>query len=85
MPGDLTFSLSEVSISSIMSQITETSSISCTLLVSLASEVPVRIPKIFISQFPIVWVSFIHFISTFSTRKVLLFSSIVCLCFHKCL
>lgn len=68
---DLTFSLTRVSSSSIVPSISEIlSSISSVLLARLASEVPIHIPKFFISRPPSVWFLFIDYISTFKPWTV---------------
>lgn len=63
---DLRFALTNVSISSIMSSVTEIlSCISCVLLVKLPFVVPVHVSKIFTSKFPLVFIFFTDSASIF--------------------
>jgi hypothetical protein len=72
---DLAFSSVKVSISLIMISMSEIlSSISCILLLRLASEVPVLVPKLFISIFTSSWVFFLYSISTFISSSIFFIS-----------
>lgn len=72
---DLTFSLTDVSISSITFSTPEIlASISCILLVMFLPIVPVHTPRFSISRIPSVYVFFIAFISTFRSWTVLFIS-----------
>lgn len=59
--SDLTFSFSELSISSTISSLPEILPSVYVLLVKLSSVVPVQIPKIFNFKISLVYVSFIAF------------------------
>lgn len=60
---DIMFSLTKVSISSIMSSTGTLSSVSCILFVKLASKAPVSFSIFFILIFLSIWIFFIDFAS----------------------
>ena len=72
---DLMLSLTGLSVSSIVSSMAESfSSISCILLVMLASVVPVQVPRFSISRIPSVCVLFLSSISLFRIWTLLFIS-----------